>query len=180
MVFYADDTIVFSKTLKGIEETLGHIEQISAEYGLSLNKDKCVNMNMNTPQTSQQKIGTQQTAHKVKRVDSAMYLGNRLNKRASIKEEITFQMQQVTITWKRLQAYWKATHARKKWQLIAYDAIVKSKLLYGLETAHVGLADLKRIDAFQIRGIRQIPGENTLTGTDQQPTKAFSTLPAGS
>ena len=87
---------------------------VGIEYGLSLNKDKCVNMNMNTPHANQQQIGTQPTAHKMKGVDSAMYLGNRLNKRASIKEEITFQMQQVTITWKRLQAYWRATNAIKK------------------------------------------------------------------
>ena len=133
---------------------------------------------MNTPHANQPQIGTQQTAHKMKGVDSAMYLGNRLNKRASIKEEITLQMQQVTITWRRLQAYWKATNASKKWQLIAYDAIVKSKLLYGLETAHVGTADLKRIDAFQIRGIRQIFGKNTLTGTELRPTNTFLTWPA--
>ena len=88
-----------------------------------------------------------------------MYLGNKLNKKASVKEEISHQMQQVTITWKRLHVYWKATNASKKWQLLAYDAIIKSKLLYGLETAQVSRADLKRIDAFQLRGIRQILGE---------------------
>ena len=94
-------------------------------------------------------------------VESAMYLGNRLNKKAGIREEITYRMQQVTATWKRLQTYWKATDASKKWQLLAYDAIIKNKLLYGLETAQPSKADLKRIDAFQLRGIRQILGKNT-------------------
>mgnify|MGYP001469086900 CR=1 FL=1 len=42
MVFYADDTRVFSNPLQGIDEILGHIETTSSEYGLSLNKDKCV------------------------------------------------------------------------------------------------------------------------------------------
>ena len=31
--------------------------------------------------------------------------------------------------------------------------------MYGLETAQVSRADLKRIDAFQLRGIRQILGK---------------------
>ena len=159
MVFYADDTIVFSKTIQGIEEILGHIKNISGEYGLRLNKGKCVNMSMNA--VGEQKLGTQTEDHQMMGVESAMYLGNRLNKRASVKEEITYQMQQVTITWKRLQTYWKATDASKKWQLLAYDAIVKSKLLYGLETAQASKADLKRIDAFQLRGIRQTLGKNT-------------------
>ena len=65
----------------------------------------------------------------------------------------------IVITWKRLQSYWKATNASKKWQLLVYDAIIKSKLLYGLETAQLGKAELKRIDAFQIRGVRQILGK---------------------
>ena len=77
-------------------------------------------------------------------------------------------MQQVMVTWKRLQAYWKATDASKKWQLLAYDAIIKNKLLYGLETAQPSKTDLKRIDAFQLRGLRQILGKNTHTGTARQ------------
>jgi len=156
MVFYADDTIVFSKTIKGIEEILGHVKNISGDYGLRLNKGKCVNMNMNVE--GQQKLGTEPDDHQMEGVESAMYPGNRLNKKNSVKEEITYQMQQVTVTWERLQTYWKATDASKKWQLLAYDAIIKSKLLYGLETAQASKADLKRIDAFQLRGIRQILG----------------------
>ena len=162
MVFYADDTIVFSKAIQGIEEILGHIKNISGEYGLRLNKGKCVNMNMNA--VGEQKLGTQTEDHQMVGVESAMYLGNRLNKRASVKEEITYQMQQVTFTWKRLQTYWKATDASKKWRLLAYDAIVKSKLLYGLETAQASKADLNRIDAFQLRGIRQILGKTYILG----------------
>ena len=133
---------------------------MSKAYGLKLNEEKCVNLNMNTGE-QQQKLGNTEEAYTMKGVDSAMYLGNRLNNRASIKEEITFQMQQVTTTWKRLHTYWKATTASKKWQLLAYDAIIQNKLLYGLETAHLSRADLQRIDAFQTRGIRQIFGEET-------------------
>ena len=157
--------------MEGIQEILGHIDEVSGKYGLSLNKDKCVNLNMNTPPEKQQRLGDTADAHKMKEVEAAMYLGNKLNKNGSIKEEITYQMQQVTITWKRLQTYWKATDASKKWQLLAFDAIIKSKLLYGLETAQVGKAALKRIDAFQLRGIRQILGKKH-TYWDRSATNA--------
>ena len=83
MVFYADDTIVFSKTIKGIEEILGHVKNISGDYGLRLNKGKCVNMNMHVE--GQQKLGTKPEDHQMKGVESAMYLGNRLNKKANIR-----------------------------------------------------------------------------------------------
>ena len=123
----------------------------------------------------QQKLGTEPDDHQMEGVESAMYLGNRLNKKAGVKEEITYQMQQVTVTWKRLQTYWKATDASKKWQLLAYDAIIKSKVLYGLETAQASKADLKRIDAFQLRGITQILEKNTHTGIARQQTAHSST-----
>ena len=126
-------------------------------------------------QKGKQKLGTEPDDHQMEGVESAMYLGNRLNKKASVREEITYQMQQVTVTWKRLQTYWKATDASKKWQLLAYDAIVKSKLLYGLETAQASKADLKRIDAFQLRGVRQILGKNIHTGTGRQQITHYST-----
>ena len=131
-------------------------------------------MNMNVEE--QQKIGEDQ---ELKGVDAAMYLGNKLNKKASIKEEITHRMQQVTSTWNRLHVYWKTSEASKKWQLLAYDAIIKSKLLYGLETAEVGTAELNRIDAFQIRGIRKILlGKNTLIRIDRQRMMYYSTWQA--
>jgi hypothetical protein len=69
----------------------------------------------------------------MKNVTEAMYLGNKLNRKASIQEEIRHQMQQVTITWKRLEVYWKATNASKKWQLLADDTIVFSRTQKGIE-----------------------------------------------
>jgi hypothetical protein len=110
-LFYADDTIVFSKTKQAIEELLGLIKDTSGNYGLRLNKGKCVNMNMNV--VGQQKQGKQDHDLELKGVDAAMYLGNKLNNKASVKEEITFQMQQVTMTSKRLHFYGGATEASK-------------------------------------------------------------------
>ena len=53
----------------------------------------------------------------------------------------------------KLLSYWKATNATAnvKWQLIIVDAVIRSKLLYGLETVHLTEALLKKIDTFQMR-----------------------------
>ena len=52
--------------------------------------------------------------------------------------------------------YWKASNASKKWQLVIFDAVICSKLLYGLETLHLTSACLKKLDAFQLRCLRRI------------------------
>lgn len=52
----------------------------------------------------------------------------------------------------------------KKWQLIIYDAVVRSKLLYGLETLHLTQSMAKKLDVFQLKGLRKILGwETTFT-----------------
>ena len=47
MVYYADDTVLFSRSNRGLNELLRYTEQISKGYGLSLNKSKCVAIAMN-------------------------------------------------------------------------------------------------------------------------------------
>ena len=55
--------------------------------------------------------------------------------------------------------YWKASEASKKLQILDFDAIMKSKLLYGMETAQLTDAVLNKIDAFQIKWLRKILGK---------------------
>ena len=45
-VYYADDTILFSTSPKGLNEILKHMEDCSAYYGLKLNRAKCHSLNM--------------------------------------------------------------------------------------------------------------------------------------
>ena len=61
----------------------------------------------------------------------------------------------------KLHVYWKATNASKKWKLIIYDAIIRSKLLYGLETVQLTQGMLKKLDVFQLKGLRKILGMTT-------------------
>ena len=64
-------------------------------------------------------------------------------------------------TWMQLHVYWEATNASNKWKLIIYDAIVRRKLLYGLETVQLTQGILKKLDVFQLKGLRKILGMTT-------------------
>ena len=41
-------------------------------------------------------------------------------------------------------------------KLTVYNAVITSKLLYGLETVALNLSQIKKIDAAQMKGLRQI------------------------
>ena len=151
IVYYADDTVLFSQDTRGLNELLKHTEQISKQYGLKLNRDKCVAVCMNGESNIHFEDGTL-----LEKKYETTYLGNELNKEVNIRHEITNKIQEVNRTWFKLSPYWKATNASKKWQLIIYDAIIRSKLLYGLETLHLTDAMAKKLDVFHLKGLRKI------------------------
>ena len=64
-------------------------------------------------------------------------------------------------TWMKLHVYWKATNASKKWKLVIFDALVRSKLQYGLETLHLTQSMARKLDVFQLKGLRKILGWDT-------------------
>ena len=51
--------------------------------------------------------------------------------------EILNKMQEVRCTLLKLNAYWKATGATKRWKFIVYDATTRSLQLLWLETFHL-------------------------------------------
>lgn len=155
MVYYADDTILASKDPDALNELLEHTEKSSAKYGLKLNKGKCVSINMNNDNKIAFTDGMELTKGK-----QTLYLGNEINDKANLNLEITNKMHEVRKTWYKMREYWKAKDASKKWQIIIYDAVIRSKLLYGLETVQLTEAMAKKLNAFQMRGLRQILKKN--------------------
>jgi hypothetical protein len=84
---------------------------------------------------------------------------NVLNYKADPHMEVSQNNQEVNRTLWKLSDYWKASDASKKWKLLTFDAVIKSKLLYGLETTELPKSCKKRLDAFQIKGLRRILGQ---------------------
>ena len=63
------------------------------------------------------------------------YLGAKLNDQLNIHKEITAKIQQTMGTWKRLGPYWKKAAIPNRVKILVYDALIRSKLVYGFETA---------------------------------------------
>ena len=80
-----------------------------------------------------------------------------------VKHEIQHKMHQTLKTWFKfnLDTFWKTTVCSNRWKLLVYDAIIRNKLLYGLETVHTNATELKKANAFQLRGSRKILGLST-------------------
>lgn len=56
----------------------------------------------------------------------------------------------------KLGDYWRQCKATRKQKMVVYNAIVKAKVMYGLESAHLTTAWLQKLNAFQLKGLRGI------------------------
>ena len=55
-----------------------------------------------------------------------------------------------------MKLFWNKADTPDYWKIRVFDAILKTKLLYGLETMQLTIAEQNKLDAFQVKGLRRI------------------------
>ena len=150
---YADDTLLISKNTRGMNKFLHAIEEESAYYGLRLNQAKCNILAMNGNNQVRFKDGTL-----VKHTDEATYLGGILTKSVDISTEISSRIASATATWKSLDLFWEQACCSLENRILIYSAVIRTKLLYALETVEIPASQISRLEAFQLKGLRKILG----------------------
>ena len=84
------------------------------------------------------------------------YLDADINKSIDIDAELNTRLADSMAVANRLKTFLLKANATVKWKIRAYDAIVVSKLLYGLDTAYLSASEVKQFDTFQLKGFRRI------------------------
>ena len=59
-------------------------------------------------------------------------------------------------TFKKLDLFWAHSNCSKQFKLLVQDAIIRSKLLYGLESEQLKSENMHKLDVFQLKGLRKI------------------------
>ena len=90
--------------------------------------------------------------------DDTTYLGAQLNGKCDITKDLHMKMGAATNIWRKLDKLWKGTNNRIKDKINIYNAVVRSKVAYSLETAPLNTGHKRRLDAFHQKGLRQIMG----------------------
>lgn len=150
-ILYADDTLLISKNTRTMNILLHAVETESAYYGLKLNQSKCAVVNMNGNNMVRFKDGTP-----VPKENQVTYLGGIITREARGHVEVEQRIAATMATWKRMQLFFKDARCPIRWKLIVYNSMIRSKLLYGLETVELSPALLTKLETFQIKGLRKI------------------------
>ena len=150
-VTYADDTIVFSTNTQTINRFIKEIEEEGFRYGLKLNRNKC------------ELIATRQNANvhfkdniKVPKVRIATYLGCNIGVKTSNREELSKRFANTMVTMKKLDLFWRHSNCDISIKIYTAEAVLRSKLLYGLESAQLIPSVAKKLEIFQLKVLRKI------------------------
>ena len=150
-IVYADDTICVSTNTKAMNLFLKDIENEGMKYGLKLNKGKCELLTTSSNADIKFADGT-----KVKRKPEVTYLGCQLNQYSNISQEISKRISNCMTILKRLDIFWKHCDVKTAFKITALDAVIRAKLLYGIESAQLTPSHQRRIEVFQLKGLRKI------------------------
>ena len=149
----------YSGQIRSVLNVLLHaIEKRSAYYGLTLtNYGKCVNPTANKKQSSVRfsPSGPAQ-GRLVPRKSSATYLGTLLTDTFDNRAEVSNRVGDCIATCNRMKLFWNKANNSIEWKIQVFNAIVRSKLLYGLECVQLTNAELSTLNAFQNKSLRRI------------------------
>ena len=110
MVYYADDTLLMSRRIRGLNERLQLTEQISLQHGLKIKTKTsvfAVQMNNNG------RINFYDGSLLVSAYEDT-HLGNEINKEVNIRHLIVNKMSEVRRTWYKLTPNWKSDQIKQK------------------------------------------------------------------
>ena len=135
-----------------MERLLALVIEHSKPYNLSLNPGKCqllvtndVGSRVNFPD------GTP-----VERHAQIKYLGatftTTLDNNTILRQKLT----DATATMRTLSPLWTDTHISTPWKLVVYNAVIRSRVFYTLETLELTTGQQRILDTLYFRGLRRI------------------------
>lgn len=153
---YADDTALVTTTAPAMNRLVSKIDTCAEYYGLKFNYNKCMAMNFNTQASTKFKNNG-----KIPTDSETMYLGASIHKDHNVRREVTRKIGSCFVTMKKLQIVWGNNQCPKKFRFQVFDAVLRSKLVYGLESVMLTKALENRLDTLQLKGLRKILGIKT-------------------
>jgi len=155
-LLYADDTLLITKSTAMAKKLLHLVEEESEYYDLKLNQKKCNYISYNFNANITFKDGT-----RMPKISEAVYLGANITLKVDPQVEIRRKISMTMPVLKKLDIFWNKTKCCNAWKIQVLNAVIVSKLIYGLETIEPTEGVANMLNAFHLRGLRKILGMKT-------------------
>ena len=152
-ILYADDTLLVSHHCSNLQRMLAAIVEEGRKYGLELNWEKTVQIQISTDRAI-----TSPSGEHIKAVRDAIYLGGLISCDGKVATELNRRLGEANRIFKQLHRIWSRTSIGKKRKIHIYESCVLNKLLYSLDYVWLLKADRARLDAFHCKCLRRLLG----------------------
>ena len=92
----------------------------------------------------------------VKEVQKAKYLGCILSKTNDTEMEVRGRIREAMSILKKMHAFWRHSNCNLRFKITVMQAVLYSKILFGLESAELTTGALRSLDTFQLKCLRKI------------------------
>ena len=150
-ILYADDTLILGTSACYIEELAKAVETVGSNYGLTLHWGKIQALTFGTDTCLRRPDGTE-----IEENGKLAYLGGLISGDGRSDSELSRRLGLATADFQALQKVWSHSGISQRDKICYFNALVVSKLMYGLSTLSLAKAQLRRLDGFHARGLRRI------------------------
>ena len=152
ILLFADDALLLTKKAARMNQLLALIIEHSANYNLQLNKEKCqllVTNDVGSPVKFPD--GTLVTKHA-----SIKYLGATFSATVDTGMILRQKLTDASSTMRILSPLWTNAQITQFWKLVVYNAIIRTRVFYTLETLELTQGQRRLLDTLYYRGMRRI------------------------
>jgi hypothetical protein len=150
---FADDTLLLGVSAPHVEEFLRAVSVAAQQYGLSLHYGKLHLLGVNNSTSVRTPIGG-----KVEAAQGVTYLGTLLTSDGRINTELARRIGMARGHFRVLSKVWLHSTLNRPRKVKIFNSLITSKLLYSLAASCPLKGDLRRLDGFHCRCVRQIFG----------------------
>ena len=93
---------------------------------------------------------------RMKPVDEVKYLGCQLNNRADGKKEVKKRIADCMVVLKKLDIFWRHGNASLRRKILVQEAVINTKLMYGLESLQLPMTAYNKMYAFHLKRIKKM------------------------
>jgi len=153
IVLYADDTLLIGSSAASLQHLLDSIAVVGLRFGMELHWAKFQLLQVGGTYELRSPDGAQ-----ILPTDSMTYLGNTLHADGGLQNELAKKLGFAWSDFNKLARVWRHAHISRKRKIEAFQSMIVSRLLYGLSTAWLNVAQVRRLNGFQSRCLRPILG----------------------
>ena len=150
-VLYADDTLLVSSSSGNLQQLLDAIVQEGLKYGLELNWEKTLQMQVSSGARAVRPNGAS-----IQSVKEAVYLGGLLSSEGRATREVCRRIGEGSQSFRTLSRVWSHSGISQWRKIEIYMTTVISKVLYSLDSLWLVQSDRQWQDAFHCRCLRKM------------------------